>query len=86
MTNSLDERIADSALPFTGDHGPRSEAKWGGPGARAIRIMAYNLYFGGADRVDDIHAVIAHAAPDAVALTEADDPGVVADLAARLGM
>lgn len=48
--------------------------------------MAYNLYFGGADRVDDICAVIAHVSPDAAALTEADDPQVVADLAARLGM
>jgi hypothetical protein len=48
--------------------------------------MAYNLYFGGADRVDEIHAVLAHAAPDAAALTEADDRGVVAELAARLGM
>ncbi|MBI3763555.1 MAG: endonuclease/exonuclease/phosphatase family protein [Chloroflexi bacterium] len=48
--------------------------------------MTYNLCFGGADRFDAIHTVIAHAAPDAVALTEADDPRIVADLAARLGM
>lgn len=51
-----------------------------------FRVMTYNLCFGGAERVDAIQAVIAHAAPDAAALTEADDPGVVADLAGRLGM
>ena len=51
-----------------------------------FRVMAYNLYFGGANRVDDIHAVIAHAKPDTVTLTEADDRRVVAELAARLGM
>jgi endonuclease/exonuclease/phosphatase family metal-dependent hydrolase len=48
--------------------------------------MTYNLYLGGADRVEAIHAVLAHARADVVLLTEADDPGVIADLAGRLGL
>ena len=48
--------------------------------------MAYNLCLGGADRVEEIHSVLAATAADAVALTEADNPQVVAGLAARLGM
>ena len=49
-----------------------------------LRVLAYNLYFGGTDRVDAIHAVLAHVNADVVALTEADDEQVVAALADRL--
>jgi endonuclease/exonuclease/phosphatase family metal-dependent hydrolase len=51
-----------------------------------FRILAYNLFFGGGDRLDAIHTVLAHANADVSALTEADDPDVVAALAGRLGM
>jgi endonuclease/exonuclease/phosphatase family metal-dependent hydrolase len=52
----------------------------------SLRVMAYNLYFGGGGRVAAIHAVLAQADAHIVALTEADDPRVVAELAGRLGM
>lgn len=48
--------------------------------------MTYNICFGGAERVDAIERVLAQIAPDVAALTEADDPQVVADLARRLGL
>ena len=48
--------------------------------------MTYNIYFGGADRVDALESVLARIAPDVAALTEADDPQVVAELARRLGL
>ena len=51
-----------------------------------LRVLAYNLCFGGADRVDAIHAVLAQVNADVVALTEADDRQVVATLAERLAM
>ena len=51
-----------------------------------FRALAYNLYFGGRDRVDAIHAVLAHTEADVVTLAEADDRQVVATLAERLGM
>ena len=51
-----------------------------------FRVLAYNLFFGGTDRIDAIHAVLAHANADAIALTEADDRRVVAALADRLSM
>jgi exodeoxyribonuclease-3 len=51
-----------------------------------FRILAYNLYLGGRDRLDAIHAVLAHVRADLVTLTEADDPEVIAALAGRLGM
>ena len=51
-----------------------------------LRVLAYNLCFGGADRVDAIHAVLAQVNADVVALTEADDQQVVATLAERLAM
>ncbi len=51
-----------------------------------FRVLAYNLYLGGTDRVDAIHAVLAHIDADVVALSEADDRQVVATLAERLGM
>jgi endonuclease/exonuclease/phosphatase family metal-dependent hydrolase len=51
-----------------------------------VRLVAYNLCFGGADRLDAIGRVLARLAPDVAALTEADDPAVVAELAGRLSM
>lgn len=51
-----------------------------------LRVLTYNLYFGGADRLEEIHAVLAHVGADVVGLTEADDPAVVAALAERLGL
>lgn len=51
-----------------------------------LRVLTYNLYFGGADRLEDIHTVLAHVGADVIALTEADDPAVVATLAERLGL
>ncbi len=51
-----------------------------------FRIVTYNLEFGGRDRVDAIHTVLAHINADIVALTEADDPHIVAELANRLNL
>ncbi|HET7087752.1 MAG TPA: endonuclease/exonuclease/phosphatase family protein [Anaerolineae bacterium] len=51
-----------------------------------LRVLAYNLCFGGTDRVDAILAVLRHVDADVVALTEADDPRVVATLAEQLGL
>ncbi len=49
-----------------------------------MRILAYNIEFGGTGRLDAIHTVLDHANADVVALTEADDPDVVSTLAERL--
>lgn len=51
-----------------------------------LRVLTYNLYFGGADRLDAIHTVLAHCKADVVCLTEADDRAVVETLAARLNL
>ena len=51
-----------------------------------LRILTYNLYFGGADRLEEIYTVLAHVGADVVGLTEADDPATVATLAERLGL
>jgi endonuclease/exonuclease/phosphatase family metal-dependent hydrolase len=51
-----------------------------------MRALAYNLYFGGADRIESICAVLKHVEADAIALTEADDRSVVETLAERLGL
>ena len=51
-----------------------------------LRILAYNLYFGGANRLEGIYQVLAYAQADIVTLTEADDPAVVKTLADRLDM
>lgn len=50
----------------------------------ALRVLTYNLYFGGADRLEEIYTVLAHVGADVVGLTEADDPAVVKTLAERL--
>ena len=52
----------------------------------SLRALTYNLYFGGRDRLDAFHRVLAPLAPDIAALTEADDQQVVEELAARLGL
>ncbi len=51
-----------------------------------MRILAYNLWFGGADKQEAIHDVLAHCNADFVGLTEADDPQVITALAQRLNM
>ncbi len=51
-----------------------------------FRIVTYNLYFGGVNRVDAIYDVLKHANADAVALNEADDQSIVRALADRLEM
>ena len=51
-----------------------------------LRVLAYNLEFGGRGREEAIYAVLAHLDADLIALTEADDPEVVAALARRLGL
>jgi endonuclease/exonuclease/phosphatase family metal-dependent hydrolase len=57
-----------------------------GPRRQVLRFVTYNIYFGGADRVDALERVLRRIAPDAAALTEADDPQVVAELARRLDL
>jgi len=49
-----------------------------------FRVLAYNLYFGGADRIDSIQTVLAHCDAHLVCLTEADDRSVIEKLAERL--
>jgi len=51
-----------------------------------LRVLAYNICLGGADRVEAIGEVLAHVNADVVALTDADDERVVTTLADRLGM
>jgi endonuclease/exonuclease/phosphatase family metal-dependent hydrolase len=53
---------------------------------QTIRILAYNLWFGGADKQDAIHDVLSHCNADFIGLTEADDPHVITTLAKRLNM
>jgi exonuclease III len=51
-----------------------------------LRVLTYNLYLGGTDRLESICQILTHAQADVIALTEADDPDLVATLAGRLGM
>lgn len=51
-----------------------------------LRILTYNLEFGGHEQVEAIYTVLAYTKADVIALTEADDPQVVATLAERLQM
>ena len=51
-----------------------------------VRFAAYNLCFGGVDRLEPIARVLAQIAPDVAALTEADDESVVVELGRRLGL
>lgn len=51
-----------------------------------LRVVTYNIYLGGTSRDEAIYQVLAHTKADVVALTEADDADLVADLAHRLDM
>lgn len=51
-----------------------------------LRVLTYNLYLGGADRLEEIYTVLAHVGANVVGLTEADDPAAVATLAEHLGL
>lgn len=51
-----------------------------------LRIVTYNIDSGGTDRVELIYRVLKYIDADVIALTEADDPQVVATLACRLSL
>ena len=51
-----------------------------------LRLLSYNIRYGGTGREAALAAVIRAAAPDVVALQEATDPGVVARLADATGL
>lgn len=51
-----------------------------------LRLLSYNIRYGGAGREDALVAVIRSADPDVVMLQEATDPGVVARVAAGAGL
>lgn len=52
----------------------------------ALRVVTYNIYLGSPDRLEPIYRVLAAVNGDIIALTEADNPEVVAELARRLGL
>ena len=51
-----------------------------------FRCLAYNIGGGCAEKLDTLYTVLAHAQPDLAALTEANDPVVIKDLAERVGL
>jgi endonuclease/exonuclease/phosphatase family metal-dependent hydrolase len=51
-----------------------------------VRVLTYNIWNGGEERLDDIAAVVAGVDPDAVALVEATSRANAGELARRLGM
>lgn len=51
-----------------------------------LKIATYNIYLGGADRLEPIYEVLSHLDADIISLTEADDPDVVSILAERLNL
>lgn len=51
-----------------------------------LRLLSYNIRYGGTGREDALAATIRTAQPDVVMLQEATDPGVVARLAGLTGM
>ena len=51
-----------------------------------LKVLTYNLEFGGRDKVEAIYDVLAHINADVIGLTEADDEEVVQTLAARLAL
>src|SRR5579872_7202297 len=51
-----------------------------------MRILSYNILDGGDGRIELLARVIEHQGPDVVSLVEADDPGVVEQLADRMKM
>ncbi len=52
----------------------------------ALRLLSYNIRYGGTGREEALAGVIRSAAPDVVMLQEATDPGVVARVASLAGM
>lgn len=52
----------------------------------SLKVLTYNLEFGGRNQLESIYTVLAHTNADVVGLTEADDPEVVRILAERLGL
>lgn len=54
--------------------------------APELRLLTYNLEFGGREQIEAIYAVLAHVNADVVTLNEADDRQVVETLAGRLGL
>jgi len=54
--------------------------------ATTLRILTYNIYLGGTDRLEAIYSVLSHTQADVISLTEADDAEVVSILAERLKM
>lgn len=51
-----------------------------------LKILTYNLEFGGRKQLEAIYKVLAHINADVIGFTEADDQGVVQILAERLEM
>jgi endonuclease/exonuclease/phosphatase family metal-dependent hydrolase len=51
-----------------------------------LRLLSYNIRFGGTGREEEIAAVVRACAPDLVVLQEASNPGVVARVAERCEM
>lgn len=51
-----------------------------------LRVLTYNLEFGGRKQLPAITSVLQQINADVVGLTEADDEGVVATLAEQLQM
>ena len=51
-----------------------------------LRLLSYNIRYGGAGREQALTTVIAAAAPDLVILQEATKPGVVERVAQATGM
>lgn len=51
-----------------------------------MRLLSYNIRYGGTGRAPQLAAVIRHAAPDLVLLQEATDPAVVAEVAQATGL
>ena len=51
----------------------------------AVRVVSYNILYGGQDRVEKIAEVLSHLQADIVGLQEANEPANVERLAERLG-
>jgi endonuclease/exonuclease/phosphatase family metal-dependent hydrolase len=51
-----------------------------------LKVLTYNLEFGGRDRLEAIYELLAYINADVIGLTEADDQEVVQTLAERLGL
>jgi exonuclease III len=49
-----------------------------------LRVLTYNIYLGGKERLEAIYEVLVQTRADIISLTEADDRDVVASLAQRL--